>query len=144
MPDMCPCQMVDRTTYVILCNRTLVRCNNSVPWAPLVHLQRQYHVDCGDSLVRIVNMGGPLPCKYSFLVWVLTCKSGSLVKNWGTPNRRPRGCSLRYNGVPAWILWVLIVPFLVSTVSLRCYCIELAATLPTVRLRYFPVSHNNR
>ncbi len=144
MPDMCLCQMADRTTYVVLCNRTLVRCNNSIPQAPLARPWRWYCVDCGDSLVWIVNMGGPPPHKYSFLVQVLTCKSGSLVKNWDTPNRRPRGRSLRYNGVPAWILWVLIVPFLVSTVSLRCYCIELAATLPTVRLRYFPVSHNNR
>src|SRR5258706_6273331 len=101
MAGMCPCQMADRTTYVILCNRTPVRCNNSVPRAPLAHLRRRYHVDRGDSLVRIVNMGGPLLRKYSFLVRVLTCKSGSLVKNRGTPNRRPRGRSLRYNGVPA-------------------------------------------
>src|SRR5258706_4952400 len=101
MPDMCPCQMADRTMYVILCNRTLVRCNNSVPQAPLAHLRRQYRVDHGDSLVRIVNMGGPPPRKYRFLVQVLTCKSGSLVTNRDTPNRRPRGRSLRYNGVPA-------------------------------------------
>src|SRR5258706_5872782 len=98
---MCPCQMADRTTYVILCNRTLVRCNNSVPRAPLARLRRRYHVDRGDSLVRIVYMGGPLLRKYSFLVRVLTCKLGALVKNWRTPNTRPRWRSLRYNGVPA-------------------------------------------
>src|SRR5258706_15021129 len=101
MPGMCLCQMADRTTYVILCNRTLVRCNNSVPRAPLACLRRQYCVDLGGCWILIENMGGPLLRKYSFLVRVLTCKSGSLVKNQGTPNRRPRGHSLRYNGVPA-------------------------------------------
>src|SRR5258706_14237511 len=98
---MWPFQMAGSTTYVIICNGTLVRCNNSIPRVPLARLWRRYRVDRGDSLVRIVNMGGPLLRKYSFLVRVLTCKLGSLVKNWGTPNRRPRGRSLRYNGVPA-------------------------------------------
>src|SRR5258706_16140436 len=98
---MCPCKMADRATYVILCNRTTVRCNNSVPQAPLVCLRRRYHVDRGDSLVRIVNMGGPLLRKYSFLVRVLTYKSWSLVKNRDTPNRRPRGGACMYNGVQA-------------------------------------------
>ena len=99
MLGMYLCRMGDRTTCVAVYIRILIVCNSFILRGLSVHPQTRYRVEHRDSLGQIRSREGFLLRKCSFLVWMLMYKSGSLVKNWDTPGRRPKGHSLRCSEV---------------------------------------------